>query len=378
MSSSIPSAQFVREQNSWENCIEALQQQSSLAIDLEANSLYAYQEQVCLIQISIPEQDFIIDPLAGLNLQPFGALLQNPAVEKIFHAAEYDLILMKREFGWKMENLFDTMWAARILGYKRVGLANLLEEQYGVRLNKKYQKANWCRRPLSDSQLTYAQMDTHYLHRLRDDLASELEAAGRSIEAQEIFEEQTQVEPSIKEFDPDSFWSINGVYDLNDYQKAILKAINIYRDEEAQRQNRPLFKVFGDKTMLQLAQNVPESVQELEPIHGMTSGQIKRYGQQILRLVRENKNKPAPPRPRRNTNRTPEEVSNRYEHLHSWRKGRARARGVESDVILSRQKLWNLAYANPKTMAELKETAVLAPWQLQTYGPEILDILRKS
>jgi ribonuclease D len=374
---SLPPHQFIKDQNSWQQCVKAFQRQPCVAIDLEANSLYAYQEQVCLIQISIPGQDYIIDPLAGFDLEPFGAVLQDPKVEKIFHAAEYDLLLMKREFGWKLENLFDTMWAARILGIKRVGLANILEERYGVQLNKKYQKANWCRRPLSPSQLTYAQMDTHYLHRLRDDLAKELLASGRSVEAQEIFEEQTLVEPTIKEFDPDSFWTINGVYDLESHQKAILKAINIYRDEEAQRQNRPHFKVFSERTMLQMAQKAPQTSRQLEQIHGMTSGQINRYGQQLIHLIRDNMNAPTPKRPFRNHQRPPEVVANRYERLHNWRKERAKKRGVESDVILSRQKLWDLARANPETIAELENTAVLGPWQFQTYAQEILKILKQ-
>ncbi len=375
---SLPPFKLVKRDNEWQQCVAALQRHERLAIDLEANSLYAYQEQVCLIQISIPGQDFIVDPIAGLDLAPFGALLEDPTVEKIFHAAEYDLILIKREFGWQLNNLFDTMWAARILGVKRVGLANMLEERYGAKLNKKYQKANWCKRPLSNSQLTYAQMDTHYLHQLRDDLAAELKSAGRTVEAREIFEEQTLVDVPIKEFDPDSFWSINGIHDLDSHQKAILKAINIYRDEEAQRQNRPLFKIFGEKTMFQLAQQEPGSTRQLEPIHGMTSGQIKRYGQQLLRIIRENKNEPSPKRPSRNNNRPPDAVTNRYERLHNWRKERAKKRGVESDVILSRQKLWDLARSNPNTLAQLKDTAVLSPWQFQTYGPEILEILENS
>jgi ribonuclease D len=277
-----------------------------------------------------------------------------------------------------MENLFDTMWASRILGVKRVGLANILEERYGAMLNKKHQKANWCKRPLSPSQLSYAQSDTHYLHRLRDDLAQELQAANRYAEAQEIFAEQTLVEAVNKVFDPDSFWSINGVRDLNGRQKAILKAVNIFRDKEAKRQNRPHFKVFSEKTMVQLAQLVPDNVSQLQNIHGMTSGQINRYGQPLLRIVRETQNAPAPKHPPRNHNRPPEAVSNRYERLHNWRKQRAKKRGVESDVILNRQKLWQLAHANPQTIVELTETAVLGPWQFKTYGEEILGIIKKG
>ena len=126
---------FVKNQDEWHSCLNSLQKQPRVAIDLEANSLYAYQEQICLIQITIPDQDFIVDPLSDLDLSELGGLISNPRLEKIFHAAEYDLILFKRQFGWHLQNLFDTMWAARILGYSRCGLANLLNSSYGVTLN---------------------------------------------------------------------------------------------------------------------------------------------------------------------------------------------------------------------------------------------------
>ncbi len=374
----LPPFKYIKSQGDWQRCIALLRQQARIAIDLEANSLYAYQEQVCLIQITIPGQDYIVDPIVNLDLAPLGEIIEDPTVEKIFHAAEYDLILLTKEYGWKMKNLFDTMWASRILGIKRVGLANILEDRYAVKLNKKHQKANWCRRPLSASQLAYAQSDTHYLHQLRNDLAQELQSANRYAEAQEIFAEQTFVEATNKVFDPDSFWSINGVRDLDGRQKAILKALNIYRDKEAKRQNRPHFKVFGEKTMLQIAQQIPENINQMSYIHGMTSGQIKRYGQHLLRIVRENKDRPAPKRPSRNHNRPSEEISNRYERLHNWRKQRAKARGVESDVILNRQKLWQLAHSNPQSIDELSKTAVLGPWQFKNYGEEILDIIKKD
>ena len=125
----LPPHQYIQNQSSWQQCVAALRQHASISIDLEANSLYAYQEQVCLIQITIPGQDYIIDPLADLDLSPLGEIIADPAVEKIFHAAEYDLILLTKEFDWKMNNLFDTMWASRILGVKRVGLANILEDR---------------------------------------------------------------------------------------------------------------------------------------------------------------------------------------------------------------------------------------------------------
>jgi ribonuclease D len=346
-----------------------------LAIDLEANSIYAYRERVCLIQISIPQQDYIIDPEAGLDLDGLGDLITDPAVEKIFHAAEYDLILLKRQYGWTLNNLFDTMWATRILGIKRCGLANLLESYFGVSQNKKHQKANWCRRPLSAELLSYAQMDTHLLIPLADRLAEELRVADRLEEALEIFTEQTHIELPDTGFDPDGFWSIRAVRDLGGRQRAIVKALYAYRDQQARRQDRPPFKIFGDRTLIEIAEIAPVAIDDLVAVYGMSRGQIRRYGRQIVRLVDEAQRAPAPKRPRPNSRRQPEAVHNRYEKLHNWRKERAKRRGVESDVIISRNTLWQLARLNPQSEAELVQIECVGSWRREAYGEDILKTL---
>lgn len=373
----LPPHQLITTPQEWQACLERLQAKPRLAIDLEANSMHAYREQVCLIQVSIPQQDYIIDPLANLDLSDLGVLLADPTVEKVFHAAEYDLTLLKRQYGWELNNLFDTMWAARILGYTRYGLAHLLKKHYDIKLNKRFQKSNWCKRPLLPAQLVYAQLDTHYLLQLRDQLDSELKSAGRQQEAQEIFKEQTQVKPGNNEFDPDDFWSISGAYDLNRQQQALLRELYIYRDRVAQQRNQPLFKIFGDKTLLELAQVAPSRLEELRQIHGMTTGQTRRYGRQLMQVIESAKRISPPPYPKRNK-RAPEQVSNRYEKLHSWRKNRAQARGVESDVIISREALWKIAEANPDTIDELAQIDLVGDWRSQEYGTEILDVLRSA
>lgn len=372
----LPRHQLITTPQAWQACLKQLQAEESLAIDLEANSMYVYREQVCLIQISIPEQDYIIDPVADLDLSGLGVLIADPAIEKVFHAAEYDLILLKKEYGWELNNLFDTMWAARILGYKRYGLANLLEELYEVKLNKRYQKSNWCKRPLTLPQLAYAQHDTHFLFRLRDHFIAELTAANRLEEAREIFAEQSQVTPNDNQFDPDSFWSINGINDLTNQQQAVLKKLNIYRDKEAQQRNLPLFKVISNKTLLLLAQEEPRSFNQLNQIQGMSWGQIRRYGEQILAAIEAGRNAPHPKRPKREK-RPSDQVLNRYEKLHNWRKNCARRRGVESDVIISRHTLWDIARQNPRTLESLAQIESVGPWRFQTYGQEILDLLQK-
>lgn len=370
-----PQYKLITNPKEWSDCLEQLRGKPRLAVDLEANSMFAYRERVCLIQVSTPAQDFIVDPLAPLDLSGLGEILADPTVEKIFHAAEYDLILMKRQYNWEVNNLFDTMWAARILGYKRYGLASLLDDSFDVQLNKRYQKSNWCRRPLTQEQLAYACYDTHFLFRLRDKLATELAEEGCLEEAAEIFSEHTRVKISDNGFDPNSFWSINGVHDLARQEQAVLKAINIYRDQEARRRDQPLFKIFSDRTLLEIAQRSPEATGDLAAVHGMSRGQMRRYGSRLLEVVRYAKRADPPVIPRRQK-RASEEVLSRYEKLHTWRKLRARARGVESDVIISRNTLWELAQTNPQSSEDLKQLQSIGEWRSRTYGPEILQLLQ--
>ncbi len=374
----LPPHKLITTQSDWHLCLEKLQAESRLAIDLEANSMYAYREEVCLVQITIPGQDYIIDPLGVRNLSGLGDIIQDPQIEKVFHAAEYDLTLLKRQFDWQLQNLFDTMWAARILGYPRYGLASMLEEVYGIKLNKRYQKSNWCKRPLSPEQLVYAQLDTHHLLQLRDHLEKELAAAGRLEEAAETFADQTHVKLSDNEFDPDNdFWSISGAYDLSRQQQAVLKALAIYRDQEARLRNRPLFKIFHDKTLIELAQTTPTNLSTLRDVYGMTAGQTRRYGRQVLKIIADGLNAPHPPFPKRNQ-RPPEDAMNRYDKLHTWRKNTASQRGVESDVIISKDALWAIALKNPQNETQLAQIDEVGPWRYKTYAKSILTVLSNT
>ncbi len=287
------------------------------------------------------------------------------------------MILLKRQYGWELNNLFDTMWAARILGYQRFGLASLLEQFYEVRLNKRYQKSNWCQRPLAPEQLAYAQHDTHFLFRLRDRLWREIEAAGCEEEAAEAFADQTRIKLNDNSFNPDSFWSMNGVRDMTRQQQAILKALNIFRDQEAKRRDQPLFKIFGEHTLLALAHQEPTNMDELARVHGMSRGQVRRYGRAVLQVIAKGKKDQPPVRPKRQHKRQPEVVITRYDKLRQWRKERAKARGVESDVIMSRVALWEIARTNPQNIDELGQLESVGPWRCATYGDEILQVLKK-
>ena len=288
--------EYIDTQSAWDACLAQLNREPMVAVDLEANSLYAYRERVCLIQLSYSGKDVIVDPLADVDLSGFGALLGNGAIEKVFHACEYDLMLLKRDYGWDLRNLFDTMWAARILGYKHMGLAWFLREFYGVEVSKKYQKANWGARPLTPELLAYAQGDTHHLLSLRQDLAAHLEEAGKTVEAREIFEHQCTVRLPDQDFTPDGFWSIRGARTLMPHQQAVLKALYVFRDEEARRRDQPAFKILNNEALAGMATALPKTKKALSEVRGIGPRNQERYGGRLLEIIRSAEKDPVPVR----------------------------------------------------------------------------------
>jgi ribonuclease D len=355
---------------------EALSHESILGVDTESNSLYAYQEQVCLIQFSTGQKDYLVDPLALEDLSPLASLFDEPGIEKVFHAAEYDLLCMKRDFGFGFSNLFDTMVAARILGRKEVGLGALLKEEFDIQQDKRNQRANWGERPLSTEMLNYACMDTHYLIPLRNRLREQLSQGELLPLAIEDFNRLSAIKingndsPENKTVDP---WRISGSHDLDPQQAAILLELCRYRDKTARSLDRPLFKVINDSTLLAIATKKPQNPEELKLIPGMTAWQVKRHGHRLLQAVQHgSKARPAyPPRQPRSNNG----LIKRLEALRDWRKKMAQKMGVASDVVLPRDLMSSVAARNPQTLEELAEALSETPWRLSHFGDQILEAL---
>ncbi len=357
--------------------LRELQSEPLVAVDTESNSLHAYRERVCLIQFSSPTRDYLLDPLPLADLAPLGALFANPAQEKIFHAAEYDLLCLKRDYHFEFAHLFDTMVAARSLAWPAVGLAPILEVRFGVKMDKKHQRADWGKRPLTPEQLDYARLDTHFLIPLRAMQLDELAQAGRLDEAREDFARLTLVTPEPNgTAEPDRFWRVNGARDLTPAQAGALKALHAYREQQAEQADRPPFKVMSDETLVAIARACPKQESDLHHLPGMTPGQVRRHGPGLLAAVQNGLSGP-PPRPPRYT-REPDSVRERYDLLHKWRKEKGKARGVESDVILPREALWELARSAPRTTADLAAIQHLGPWRRETYGLELLKLLNAA
>jgi ribonuclease D len=358
---------------------ETLSHETILAVDTESNSLYAYREQVCLIQFSTLRDDYLVDPITLENLSPLALLFSNPRIEKVFHAAEYDIICLRRDFGFQFANLFDTMLAARILGREAVGLGAILEIEFGVHLNKRCQRANWGQRPLPPYLLEYARQDTHYLISLRNRLRDELRQNGLDSLAIEDFDRMSGVSaiegegPTQPEDKIVDVWRISGAFDLKPQQAAVLLELCRYRDQVAHSNNRPLFKVIADRTLLAIAEALPQNLDELGQLPGMSRGQVERYGNPLLHAVQRGlAAEPIyPPRPVR-----PDEAFlGRVEALRNWRKATAQKMGVPSDVVLPRDLLFHLAQKNPGQAEDLAEVLSDVPWRAEHFGTQILDLL---
>jgi ribonuclease D len=356
--------------------IARLEASPRAAVDTESNSLFVYRERICLLQISIPEMDFLVDPLAVQDLSPLARFFADPHTEKVFHAAEYDLLCLRRDFGFHVEGLFDTYAAARSLGIRECGLGNLLEKEFGIHLEKRFQRANWGKRPLTEPQQEYARMDTRFLLALRDLLAERVSAAGLELELEEEFR-RLEMLPDAEATAPPThgFWRISGVYDLPPKKRAVLFALFQWREREAERADRPPFYILGEKELVRIAEQMPANNEELG-LCGLPNSVLMRRGDALLRIVAQNQHAspPTPPPSRRPDDATAE----RLKALQQWRKKRAEARLVESDVILSKDVLQRIARQDPKTEEALAAIPGFGMWKQKNYGSEILAIIHKE
>lgn len=373
-SKTLPSPQLITTSAQLAQVVDNLRQESHLGLDTEANSLYAYRERICLIQLSSRTADYLIDPLTVDEMAPLGELTADPAIEIVFHAAEYDLIGLKRDYGFTFTGLFDTMFAARLLGFEKFGLASLLHDWFNVEQDKRFQRADWSQRPLSDEQIQYAQTDTHYLIDLRDRLYAQLEERNALEEAYELFAQVANTHPQTQTFDPEGYWSFSAARRFSPRQMACLRELYLWRESVAAQRNTPPFKVFTNDTLAHIVEANPHSLKDLEYKLHIKPRLVRRYGQALLAALSKGRKTPPPNRPRHE--RLDAKILERHDCLKQWRKYRAEQRGVESDIVLPRDALWMIAKHPPRTLQELQNITSLGPWRMAAYGEEILQVLR--
>ena len=347
-----------------------------LAVDLEMDSLHHYREKVCLIQISTRSESWLIDPLALKDLSPLAAPLGNPAILIVMHGADYDIRSLHRDFGIEVKNLFDTMIAARFLGIAEFGLAALLRARFGIELEKKYQKADWSRRPLSPEMCAYATADTANLLPLYDQLRGELTEKGRLAWQEE--ECSLVCLARVNEKEGPLFLSCKGAGKLKGRSLAALEELLRYRDHQARTLDRPPFKVMSAETLLEAAEKKPRSLCELSGIKGMTPKQLHRHGPALLAAVTAALELPEEELPRfpRTRREDPSEgAKERLKRLKSWRERSSSALGLEPGVVSPNWLLEAVADMNPASPDDLDGVAGMREWQKGLCGRELIEVL---
>ncbi len=372
MPETLPPPVWVNTKQTLQKLMDDLVTQTRVAVDTESNSLHAFREQVCLVQFSTTNADYLVDPLVLKDLSLLAPIFSDPKIEKIFHAAEYDLICLRRDFHFTFANLFDTMQAARVLGYPAVGLDRLLSDKFKITTDKRHQKANWAARPLTKEQIHYARLDTHYLFNLRDVLERELIEKGRITFAMEDFSRACLFEEAKHKVNGESWERFSSRKDLSLRELTILAYLCKWRDREAEKLNRPPYKVIMDDIFVLLAKNPPEQKVDLSAV-GLSEKQIGLWGDGVLAAIHRGIS--APLVERRQVEVKNDAFLRRLEKLKVWRKAAGQEMGVESDIILPKPYLSALAENPPKNGEELALLMRGTPSRVEKFGPQILKVL---
>jgi ribonuclease D len=350
----------------------------TLAIDTEGASFHRFVDRIYLLQLTAGTRHAVLDPLPLGPLSPLGALLESPDVEVIFHDADYDLRLLHQDYGWHVRRIFDTRIAAQLLGVKAFGLAALLEQHFGVVLDKKHQRADWSMRPLTDDMLAYAVQDTVWLPELRDRLAEQLAAKGRTAWAREEFErlEGTrwpQEDPAT------AFLRVKGARDLTRRELARLRELLPWRDGKAKELDRSTFRVLGNDVLLEIVKVPEPSRQTLGAVKGMPRGLFERHAGDLLEMLKRADALPDSALPRFPKGprfaRDPD-FDHKVGQLKAVRDRWAAQLELDPGVLCSRERLETVVRKLPRAVEELATIPELRRWQVELMGADFVQALR--
>jgi ribonuclease D len=351
-----------------------------VALDTEADSLHAFREKVCVVQVSAPGLDAIVDALAVADLAPLRDVVAAGRTEVVFHGGDYDIGLLRRDHGFSFPRVFDTMVAATLLGDEQVGLAALLERFSGVRLDKRFQKADWRRRPFGPSEIEYLRNDVAHLLALREDLGARLAAADLVEEAEIEFRRLARRSLPPPADDPLAWKRIKGAERLDARGRAILVSLFRWRDAVARERDVPRFKVLASEALLAIATWIPLDARALAGMREVPAPVARRHGEEILAAIRsgtaaaERGEDPGLVREPRPPARGVRGAKDREERLRRWRTEEARARGVPNVVVLPNPALEAIVADPPRDVRALAAMEDVGPKRAARYGEAILAL----
>lgn len=344
----------------------------AVAVDCEMDSFWSYWGGVCLVQVSNGNEDWIIDPLAT-PLDPMAELMASESITKIFHDAEYDIRQLKRAPGFSFANIFDTRAAAAITGVEAPGLGSILLARFGVAVDKKHQRADWTKRPLSPSMLSYAQSDVAYLHRLMDQLKAELEALDRRAILETEHDRLCALEGASEPYPAKNYSRIKGSSHLNGIERRRLSELYQARSIIAERHDRAPFRLISNHALLALSRRPeldPARYDSVSGINRRLSGEI---GPALVEAVhRADAQEPIDRHPPKNPLGLGRRDRDRHQALRKFRTAVSKRVGIDGSLLLRRDLLLALATMRPTKASDLE--ALLAPWQMKLFGTDLLNV----
>jgi ribonuclease D len=355
-----------------------------IAVDTEADSFYHYFDKTCLVQIATRKQIYLVDPLAlggPAELAPLAPVLASPDICKVFHAAEYDIFVLKRDCGFRFQNLFDTMISAQLLGYPHVGLASLAKRHFDVDLPKDEQRSDWSQRPLTSQQLNYAAADVLYLVPLAEKIRKELKKARRDRWAEEEFEALCERQWPEREFDTLGYLRIKGARRLDPRGLSVLRELYIMRDKRAREIDRPPFKVLGNRTLIEIAELMPARNSDLSQIKGITELILRRLGSEIISAVRNGRKTEHGPIPRLGgptRRRMDRHAERRMQALKTWRAQRSKELAIDPGVLCPNSALEVISARAPQHPSDLQGLSELKGWFKREFGAEVTQVSREA
>jgi len=361
-----------------ESFAKSLEQATAVAVDLEADSMYHFQEKVCLIQMAAASDSVVIDPIQIKDMSPLKPLFFNPGIKKIIHGADYDVRSLFRDFKIEVNNLFDTQIACTFLGFKETGLDAVLKQRFNVRLDKKYQRKDWSIRPLPEKMMAYAAADVIYLIPLAEMLEKELKNEGRLDWVYEESEIISKVRPASGDDQP-LYLKFRGAGRLNRRNLAALEALLQFRMRRAQKKDKPLFKIIGNSVVMKIALALPKDLPSLKKAKAFSPPQIEMYGQAVIQVVNKvlkMPNKKLPVYPKRPAPPVAASVPKRVKALKSWRDSKSQTLKIDPGILCSNALIGTVAVKNPLSAKALEKIEELKNWQKKEFGPEIIAVLR--
>lgn len=365
---------FIEKQEDLEKILPHLFQSNNIAVDLEADSMFHFREKICLLQLGTESQNFVLDPLAISDVSPLAPIFADPSVRKIFHGADYDIRSLFRDFGFQVRNMWDTELATRFLGYSSSGLDTVLKNRFGVFLDKKFQKKDWSRRPLSDEMIAYAAGDTHYLLPLSDLLRSELKNKNRL----EWVREEFRILQQVRGGDPEErplFLRFKGAGRLKPRELAVLEALLSFRLEMARRKDKPAFKILGNETIFHITKLMPTNLAQIRSKKIVSPKLCNMYGEGIVDAVRfamDLPEKELPRYPKKKTLRVTPEVAARIQAMKEWRDELGRELELDPALLCNKALLTHLAHLNPSNQEAFRKVPEMRAWQQELLGEGFL------